>query len=226
MVEKPLGLHGDCSGRGILDFYRFRDDMCFILDNGKRFSEVLAEMRGLADFFVLKIEDVSTVQIRYLDLVLRRELDSIISLPHLKDPALSRRLSRLSAHAIGIHSAWPKMMLNRIEALSSSSEAKCEYRIELTKRLMHDGCLIPTVSTFSRKVSAVLGARPTPTNLWLSVGYHPWWYKHVRKMVGRINRDPALRSLLCASSHSFNNPVVRVAWKNMLPSVDRLLSPA
>ena len=110
-------------------------------------------------------------------------------------------------------------MLERVGGLSSSAEGEDEYQCELIRRLKLDGCNVPSFGSGER-VSATMGAKPFV--LWLPLGYHPWWYKKVKKALWRLNRDASVSVLL---DRLFVNglPSVKVAWKNMLPSTDKLL---
>ena len=63
----------------------------------------MAKMEGLSEFFVLKVEEVSTVQLRYLDILVRRGGSVAKTLPFLKDPNLSRKLPLKSAHPWAVH---------------------------------------------------------------------------------------------------------------------------
>ena len=156
-----------------------------------------------------------------LELILRREGNRIVTLPHLKDPGLSRRLSKQSAHALEVHKSWPKVMMKNVASITTSSEAVKEYQFELAIRLRNDGCLLPSLE--AGRAYAVMGARPFV--LWLPLGYHPWWYRKVKKALTRLNCDHGLSNLLSMAVKSWTNPTVRVAWKNMLPSTDKLLQP-
>ena len=98
-------------------------------------------MQSRAQFFKLKVEDMSDSCMRSLDLAISIGEDGFIQTqPYFKDPGLSRRLSVLSAHAFSTHTAWPRMMLQRAEKLSSSSSAQL-YRDELVARLRRDNSL-------------------------------------------------------------------------------------
>ena len=59
---------------------------------------------------------------------------------------------------------------------------------------------------------------------WLPIGYHPWWYRQIRKAIACINRDVSINCLLKMAVGSWDLPNIRIAWKNMLPSTDNLLN--
>ena len=170
--------------------------------------------------FKLKIEAASTIEMRYLDIVLKRHDNRILTFPFLKDPCLSRRLSCKSAHPRDVHVSWPEMMLKRVNTLTSSGDAVCEYTDELLKRLREDGCFLPT--TKSARDGVVSKRFSSSLNLWLPLGYHPWWYRQVKRALARMNNDVGLNTLL-KMAVKWNLPTVHVTWKNMLPSTDNLL---
>ena len=184
-------------------------------------------MDRLAEWFVLKIEEVSTVSIRFLDISVRRDGDRLICSPFLKDPGLARRLSACSAHPLAVHKSWPKVMLRRMGLLSNSEQEALAFVEEMTRRLMRDGCLVPPeAAASSSAVGGVRvkrrGQRGELCTLWLPLRYHPFWNSQVKKATSRFNKERSMASLLSIVP-SFQNSTVRLAWKNMLPAVDTLL---
>ena len=144
LVEKKLLEAKAYDEGGVLYWCRFRDDMCFIVNKPGRFKTLLEKMRNLSQFFSLQVEEASTVELRYLDVVLKRQLHVIETEPFLKDPGLSRKLARTSAHPVEIHKAWPKMLMRGVNDLTNSEVSKSLYRNELLIRLKQDGCLLPS----------------------------------------------------------------------------------
>ena len=140
LVELDLMAADSYSEAGILDWFRFRDDMLFMATSGPGFRSLYNTMEEKAEFFQLKIEDISTVRIKFLDLEICRSDTRILTLPSPKDPGLSRRLSRKSAHPWSVHVCWPRMMIGRVASLTSSTDAIEAYTLEL-------------ISTFEKLVS-------------------------------------------------------------------------
>ena len=93
-------------------------------------------------------------------------------------------------------------------------------RNELLKGLRKDGCFLPTIK--SARDGVVSKRFSSSLNLWLPLGYHPWWYRQVKRALARMNNDVGLNTLL-KMAVKWNLPTVHVAWKNMLPSTDNLL---
>ena len=63
-----------------------------------------------------------------------------------------------------------------------------------------------------------------PSNLfWFPVGYHPWWYRTMRKAVGRFNNDPSFSALVRNAKPSVGQIRVKIAWKNSLPATSSLI---
>ena len=73
MVEKILFASGEYTAAGVIEMFKFRDDMLFLCSSVKGFMKLKNNMDRLADFFVLKIEEVSTVSMRFLDITVQRE---------------------------------------------------------------------------------------------------------------------------------------------------------
>ena len=203
-VERDLIAQGLFGKHGVYDWFRFRDDMCFVVKGGQNFKSLLAKMEE-ASFFEPKTEDCSTVELRYLNLRIRREGNRLITLPFLKDPGLSRRLSRLSAHPHEIHAAWPRMLLKKVAALTNVDVAKVECIKELTERFINDGCL---VSHDRVKTRRSLG-KGHDCVFWMPTGYHPWWALHVKRAIASLNKETNVTTLLQAVG--WNNPCIRLA---------------
>ena len=102
-----------------------------------------------------------------------------------------------------------------MEALSRADVCKEEYRIELITRLKHDGCLLNTSLGARRS----LHGKPV-FQLWLPLGYHPWWYRKLKCAISSLNKDSGPLSLWNFRENSCGTADVRLAWKNMLPSTD------
>ena len=178
-------------------------------------------MNRKADFFQLKVEEGSTVKLQYLDIVVQRDGEHLNTFPYLKDPGLSRRLSRHSAHPHEVHKSWPKMLLKHADELTSSKDALCDYRKVLTDRLICNGCMVPS---FDACGSHVRSRNFMPSSIfWFPVGFHPWWHRQVRRAITRWNRDTTTNQLLLMAVGTWRHPRVRIAWKNMLPSTQSLL---
>ena len=221
MVEKEMISASDFERAGVLDWYRFRDDCLFLVQLGQGFKAALEKMKRLADLFELKVESVSTVEMRYLDLMVRREGDRIMALPYLKDPGLSRRLSRESAHPWAVHAAWPRMMLKRGEKLTDSNEALVAYNDELRSRFLADGCVVPphgTVIRASPRLQKQIRFR-------LPLSYHPWWHRQIGRAVRRMNKDSSMTTLLSMANPKWaiSKLSVGIAWKNFLPRTSSLI---
>ena len=220
MVEKCLISNNSFVDAGVIGWFRFRDDMLFILKKGQSFKTLFNEMTRLSGCFKLNIEEISTIQIRYLDIVIRRGDVGFETVPFLKDPRLSRRLAMISAHPREVHTAWPTMMLRRVQSLSKSHSANSAFGEELRKRLTSDGCFVP-----AHHMRCIGKSSPDLCNiLWLPIGHHPWWYRVVKRAVHQFNSCTDNLSLL-KMGLLCDRPVVRVAWKNMLPRTNSLLKP-
>ena len=212
MVEKPL--ENSFVAAGVLDWYRFRDDMLFLASDAAKFNALKAKMEALSDFFVLEVENVSCVSVRYLDIVVQREDCRVVALPFLKDPNLSRKLPVSSAHPWSVHKSWPSVLVKRTMSLASKDVIVKPFLEEVSARLRNDGCFVPS---FAESSSKMLARKPSARALWLPLGYHPWWCKTAKKAVARINKDASFQSLLSMTSPGLAKARIRIAWRNMLP---------
>ena len=112
-------------------------------------------------------------------------------------------------------------MIKRTDSLTRPKcpEVCSVYSSEIRNRLRNDGCFVPAV---------LEGQAKSPSSkldsLWLPIGYHPWWCKVLKRAIGRFNKDDSVGFLLEMGT-SLTRPVVKIAWKNMLPRTDFLLRP-
>ena len=96
-------------------------------------------------------------------------------------------------------------------------------------RLSFDGCIVPREKPRDGIFVGLRTDRPKFYHssgsrvLWMPVSYHPWWFRYIKKVVRRVNSDSSLVSLLCSAFGTSNVIIMRVAWKNFLPSNASLL---
>ena len=165
---------------------------------------------------------MSCFGIRYLDLYISRDADRLVVVPFLKDPRLSRRLSRFSAHPWSVHEAWPRRLFDRMTSLASRDDVRDECLKEIERRLKNDDCVVPLAGRFRQKGPSL--QKICSVSLWLPLGYHPWWSRTVKRATFRINHDQGMQHLIRCGL-LVDDPVhVRIAWKNFLPCIDSLFS--
>ena len=223
MVERPLHNTGEFVAAGINEWFRFRDDMLFLCGSVIGFRNLLAKMEKYADWWQLKVEDASTIQIRFLDLVVRNEVDGIMCEPHLKDPNLSRRLAASSAHPASVHRSWPRAVVSNIDKITDGDVALA-YKREIMSRLGKDGCVVPGVQPGQPDFIRVETRLPENSFVcWLPLGFHPFWQRQVKKVVRRVNKDTSLQSLFLNAMPGSECVNIKVAWRNFLPSVQNLI---
>ena len=112
------------------------------------------------------------------------------------------------------------MMIKYLEKLSSNESVKLACVAEAKRRLREDKCIVPSSSNAcvprsvlrpnERQASSVI-------NLWMPIGFHPWWHRCVKRAINRANCDNAMRVLL-RYAFSSENVKIRRAWKNFLPA--------
>ena len=220
LVERDLLMCNAFAAASVLDWYRFKDDMLFLVQDAQAFKSLWGTMREQASFYDIVIEEVSLVSLRFLDVMVSRSGDRIVTTPALKDPCLCRRLARTSAHHWSIHTSWPRMMMRRLEKLASDPDDVCAYKAELSTRLRKDNCIVPNWSSGERR-----GAKPRPVDwtLWLPLPYTPWSARSLTKSLRRFGRDESYRALLLSVKPSWEQFGIRIAWRNVLPSTQSLL---
>ena len=163
------------------------------------------------------------ISIQYLDVVVKRVGDGLSCSPFLKDPRLSRRLAATSAHPISVHMSWPPMILRKMAYLSNSHEDAAPYVGEMRRRLLKDGCLVPSLLCDSGALALRRQPRRAKSILWLPLGFHPCWHRQVKKAVARLNNDSSFVSLISMVMPSMDNSVLKLAWRNGLPATSELI---
>ena len=133
-----------------MDMVRFRDDALFLAKTAVGFNKLKEQMQSLAKFFILKVEEASSISVKYLDRVVKSEGDRLVTLPFLKDAQPARRLALTSAHQRAVHTSWPTMMLGRVEKLSKVSSVVRDCQDEIRNGLKKDGCFVPTENNVQR----------------------------------------------------------------------------
>ena len=188
---------------------------------------MFSKMHCLAQWFVVSVEVASLTSIRFLDMMVCREGPKLKTMPYLKDPGLAKRLSAQSAHPWSVHVAWPAMMMKTSMKLASSAGDAEMYRVELIERLKNDGCVVPPKQGVQvGKANLALSCLAPKTVFWLSLGYHPWWYRTVKRAASRFNNDCSFSSMLSSAVPSWQNSIVKIAWKNALPQTQMLIQKA
>ena len=77
MVERRLAEHDEYRKAGVLCWFRFRDDMLFMVSSATGFLDLKDRMDKMAGFFELKIEEISADSMRFSDMVVYRDNDGI-----------------------------------------------------------------------------------------------------------------------------------------------------
>ena len=72
MVERKLVDEDAYRTAGVLDWFRFRDDMLLTATDVPAFMTLLERMHSLSAFFKINVEIASTVAVRFLDIVVQR----------------------------------------------------------------------------------------------------------------------------------------------------------
>ena len=131
--------------------------------------------------------------------------DGIVCSPFQKDPGLSRRLAKSSAHPFSVHASWPRAMIKNLKLLTNSEDVAQMHIQEFQRRLYRDDCVVPCNESLAHR-HAVLHARvgkKSGSVLWLPFSYHPWWYRSTKKALARWNADGDNFSLLKDLSEQF-----------------------
>ena len=205
---------------GVKRYYRYRDDVLMICSRKQGTREFFQTLRRMVQPFRIQVEEVNSVCVRYLDLLLTKSGTRFIAQPAFKPTSLARPLDPASAHPKFVHCSWPVGMVKRIFPLCSREVDVLPCKRELISRLQAN-------SASKCTIARVVKANPWPERkvprvsdnvssvLWAVFGFHPGLQKELLHAIRRV--------LGCSSCALVREawptfPEIRIAWKNTLPS--------
>ena len=129
-VEQGLLCEGRGSSRasGIQMYTRYHDDMLVAIDSPRNAKDLLAKLKVKSkDYYIVSLEDVSTVGVAMLDLFVFKSKDISLTCrmsfrPHIKASARHVPLSSESHHHRHVHLSWPISEVRRMHTLSNNDE--------------------------------------------------------------------------------------------------------
>ena len=111
---------------GLKLWLRFKDDIFFVIDSDYETRiQFVHEVKRLSEFFVIKIETISRVQIQMLDMVVFKgprfaAVNKLDAGAHVKRTHQGSSLSHRSGHCPSVHMAWPLSRMQHFARICSS----------------------------------------------------------------------------------------------------------
>ena len=213
---------------------RFRDDVMVIGTDRVHTREFLREyIRLAAPVYKVSCEVVSSVEVPFLDILIKRHGSRLVSSPYVKPDALNIvPLTMQSGHHWHVLAAWPQARLVTLARQSSTYNIFLVAAEAFRLRFSQNGvavplCLCGDLESFyaSAKCNAPRSAaRLEGQCRWLSLGYHPAWSAVLGKAISDFNGQVWNAALFEGAYHGFGDtprpaPRLRIAWRNVLPNV-------
>ena len=186
--------------------------------------------------FSLTVESISSVEARFLEVLVRKEPNHYTIAPASKPSSLSVPwLSRFSSHHSSIHRCWPhNRMKDRLNLCSDlkSRIAECkDFKLRAQEQFLSSAALNKILATNPDDPRAgtnhfgVPGCQAKkPVVFWLVLPFIPALFKAgiANLLTKFLNSQWAITQLQLAFGFPVN---IKLAWQNVLPSVKQYLKP-
>ena len=206
-VEKHLTTSSALVSHGVLSYQRYHDDIVCVYRCAQLFIRFFQQMRHRAGYFKVLCTEVSSKQVRYLDLNIAIVRNRVEISPALYKPIIP--LAPESGHSKYVHVAWPKAVSNRLHSLASLNDPNIAGAIldYYKSNNAAPQTLQVFIETMSQRPSSCPPSRPCLSSpevrtLWLKVTAHPLWTSSFQSCIRRL-QPPADA-----------NVKVRIAWRN------------
>ena len=192
--------------------------------------------------YIITEEEVGT-SVPFLDTTVSIIDQTVHVKPYVKPNALYNvPLSTASAHAVHVHSSWPRAQMSTKIKISSKPEDFRNVANQLCSRFQVNHIPVPSIFAAAvstpevvvdmlTKVPSVKMHMPGPQPYkqakayWFVLPYHSAWQDHIRKALKSLNQDPEV-SALHAELWGTDQPPIRAAWKNSSPHLEAKLRTA
>ena len=215
------------SNYGLEAYWRFRDDIAMIATDVYKMEALIKEMKRRAQYFVIKVESITWSSLRYLEVEINKRKGRYEVIPAFKQSNLGMPLDVLSCQPAHVHMSWPKAAIRRAQGLASTAAAAKRALKVLRMRFINHFAPDPIISMFDKVniTTAKLMKQKSPSPiLWLTISYSPSWEVLLKKAVQAFLDDEAHRTLwVNAFGKNTEVPIIRIAWKNYLPSTSSIL---
>ena len=176
--------------------------------------------------FRLELVEVSAVRVGMLACEVQISSSNVIQCTVASKP-LRAVLSRQSSHPRAVHRSWPKSDMLSMSRICSSQSLLDAALLRFIRRFeisFYSAAYI----TFLRNLASTIrvgGCRGKPqsqisrSEFWLSIGFHPALERIVPRAVASLQQHSAWQAAWASCWAKFQVPVVRIAWRNSLPSM-------
>ena len=226
LVEKPLFESGLLSECGVLEWWRYKDDILILSKGHLNAAPLIKHMTSRGNPWQFKVEDINAKSMHYLDIRISIGRTFFTIHPEYKSSALLLYLSHESGHHGRIHRAWPRMMMSRVASRCLNVDSN-DHQSILAERFRGAGMAPAIINDVMKRVSGaqrIPRCGPMPKrSFWLVLPFHPSWARSISQAVRCLSKAD-LQVLLSMSFKPWSNFSVRVSWSNALePFVNLLL---
>ena len=213
-AKKTLTSLSALRAHGILGYWRYRDD-CFIHATDRLpFRNRFAELRRKAGYFKLTCEEVGSVSLRFLNVVVYIQSGRIHTKLFFKERSSCLPLSPMSGHTPFVHESWRIAVLRSLARLSSTQEGFLEAKNEFIQRFrkFYSPVVLLRALENVQYTMPERRVRVEPNCIWLPVPYHPAYAKEASANIRAMSRAPEYNALYRSVFGVTQN--VKLAWKN------------
>ena len=185
---------------GILQYWRFRDDILVLFAAGHKVAPWYRQFRSrCSPIFKTQLMEISSEEVTFLAVKVFRIGNRLHSKPREREVGLP--LSHESGHPPGVLLSWPVGYAYSLRRLCTRDyDLKCCYR-EFDQRLLEAGYPPWLIMKFVDKRQREQSARPKPDTAcvehWCVLPWHPLWREPTaRKQIQSFLQDPAWQNVL------------------------------
>ena len=202
-----------------IDLYgRFKDDIIIVARNRALTKHFVWDMKHRSKYYKIKVEEVSDISVKFLEVRERKEGSRFITGPEFKPTSLWQPLGSDSAHAPHFHTSWPAARLTMSRALSGNPSIFQKAKQELISRFISHFAQESVIKNLKHTDGLAAIRRASECDgMWLVVGFHPVLYRSLRLAISRFQTS---REMQECYEWAFNAKCsrIRIAWKNDLPA--------
>ena len=198
----------------IVAYWRFKDDIFFILENWHSFRTFLRKFMADAQFFKIEVEGISKYRCTFLDVEVAKQGTKYICVPYIKASNVGVPLGLDSAHPWHTHRSWPSAYLRRLESISSEPML-ADGAKSLFKERLHMHCHNLEALDLQIQMNKPRVGRQKPKwPEWLPLSFHPSLVPRIPNAIRAYLGSVSAKAAWHSAWGSYDQPSIKVAWKS------------
>jgi len=210
------------SDRGMLAYYRFRDDIFLVSDGFESAHTFFWSLKeNSLGVFRMEVVQLSKVTVDMLAVTIRKEGGHLLTCP--REKADGPVLSQQSAHPWHVRAAWPQAVLRAQLRLCSKATLHAKVVQQYIKRFSASHMPLSVLESLAEvKADRGTNRQCAYACSWLVLGFHPLWQRIPFKQIFRaVEEDPMWSSAIATAFEGLYKPHIAVAWRNAAPNLYR-----